>query len=491
MTRRHWIPLAAAMSLGWLGWAPGGHPASAETTTTSSTTRHETHTRLDVADVHVYQTRVLGFVSSDGSAGHHEAFVFDQTVPHAPSSAEAASAFAAAADAVGAALRDPGILPGHCATREVSAPALTASSTRSDTAMVGTQLDHTEVFVTTTMTTGPAVILVGEDQSQTHFVPAGTVNVNTNTHTESFIDDLFETTFTHASTYEVVGHKSVRPSVLDAAGAPAARQVRGPAALSGARGAPVPLFAAVLPGGRSVTVGCPATAFVTLINAGAEPAAGVGIALADPDLPAVLVYQTTDPASNALTGNANTPIDIPAGQAQTFLVAVTPTGPLSPRDVALAFAGGNTAPVSPLVGLNTLLLSGSLSDTPDVVALGATLNNDGIVDIPGLTGTGFFSVATVNVGAAGLITFSADTGGVPLPIDLSVCQTDPATGVCLEPPRPSVTIPLASGATPTFAVFATGTGFLLFDPATHRVFARVTDAGGAVRGATSVAPRTR
>jgi hypothetical protein len=48
---------------------------------------------------------------------------------------------------------------------------------------------HTETSTITTSTIGPATILVGEDQSQTFFVAAGTVNFNTNTHTETFVCD--------------------------------------------------------------------------------------------------------------------------------------------------------------------------------------------------------------------------------------------------------------------------------------------------------------
>jgi hypothetical protein len=53
---------------------------------------------------------------------------------------------------------------------------------------LGEVLAHTETSTTTTTTVGPATILIGKDQSQTYFVPAGTVNVNTNTHTEYFLD---------------------------------------------------------------------------------------------------------------------------------------------------------------------------------------------------------------------------------------------------------------------------------------------------------------
>ena len=47
-----------------------------------------------------------------------------------------------------------------------------------------------------------------------------------------------------------------------------------------------------------------------------------------------------------------------------------------------------------------------------------------------------------------------------------------------------------AGATPTFSIFALGTGPIPFDAATNRIFVRFTDQGGVTRGATSVAVRT-
>jgi len=41
--------------------------------------------------------------------------------------------------------------------------------------------------VTTTSAIGPQTILIGEEGSQSFFVPAGTVNFNTNTHTEFLV----------------------------------------------------------------------------------------------------------------------------------------------------------------------------------------------------------------------------------------------------------------------------------------------------------------
>ena len=55
------------------------------------------------------------------------------------------------------------------------------------------------------------------------------------------------------------------------------------------------------------------------------------------------------------------------------------------------------------------VMSASTTPTPDVVALAASAD-PGYVDIPGNIGAGAFAVATVNVGAAGAITATADTG---------------------------------------------------------------------------------
>ena len=187
------------------------------------------------------------------------------------------------------------------------------------------------------------------------------------------------------------------------------------------------LVAAVLPSSRSVQVGTAATAFATIINLSSGVATGCSLA-AGTSVPATFTYQTTNPATNQLTGTVNTPTNVAAGASQSFVFAFTPTAAIAPTDVILNFACANAGPAPSNSGLNTLLLSASTTPIPDVVALGATLTSDGIVNVPGATGTGVFAVATVNVGASGVITASADTGGVPLPVTLSLCQTDPTTG---------------------------------------------------------------
>jgi glucose/arabinose dehydrogenase len=255
--------------------------------------------------------------------------------------------------------------------------------------------------------------------------------------------------------------------------------------------APSSPVAAVLPSSRSVTVGVPATAFATIINTNDATAPGCGLSLVTP-LPARFAYQATDAATNALTGTPNTPIDIPAGARQSFVFAITPGSAVAPTDVVLGFrcANGVAAPLIP--GVNTLQLSADTGRVPDIVALSATLANDGIVNIPADTGTGVFSVATVNVGASGSIVATADTGSAALPVAVVLCETLPATGQCVSPIGPSVTTPIAAGSTPTFAVFVGGSDRVPFSPAVNRIFVRLVDAvTGVTRGSTSVAVRTQ
>jgi hypothetical protein len=173
----------------------------------------------------------------------------------------------------------------------------------------------------------------------------------------------------------------------------------------------IQLFAAVLPSSRSPQVGgTPATAFATIINASSNTA--TACAIADVTfVPAKADYQTTDPKTNALTGTIDTPVDIPAGASQSFVIAAAPTAPFPSTFVELGFAcaNANAAPVN--FGLDTLLYSASTTAVSDIVALAATAQNDGILHFTGSMGSSAFAVATVNVGAGGPITATANTGG--------------------------------------------------------------------------------
>jgi glucose/arabinose dehydrogenase len=250
------------------------------------------------------------------------------------------------------------------------------------------------------------------------------------------------------------------------------------------------LVAAVLPNSRSVQVGVTATAFATIINGGAGTATACGLLLVT-SLPATFSYQTTNPATNQVTGFPDTPVNIAAGGAQTYVFALTPSAPIAPTDVQVDFDCANLNPAAIVPGLNTLLFSASNTPVPDIVALAVTTSNDGILNVPGANGVGAFAVATVNVGAGGSITASADTGTSSLPVNIILCQTDPATGQCISSIASSITTTINANATPTFGIFVQSTGNVPFDPATNRIFVRFKDAGNVTRGSTSVAVRTQ
>ena len=254
------------------------------------------------------------------------------------------------------------------------------------------------------------------------------------------------------------------------------------------------LVSSVLPASGSMQVPGTATAFATIINSGEVDGTDCGLSPRT-SVPADFFYQTTDPSSNALTGTPNTPVVIPAGGLQTYLFAFTATDAFPPTEVELEFECGNSEPAATLPGVNTLLLSASTTPVANVVALAATPTDPGIVNLPSPAGTGFFTVATVNVGAADTMSVQADTGDANLPVTIAICETDPVTSICVNPAVPEagpITLSIAENATPTFAIFVTGNGDpVAFDPAANRVYVRFRDAGDAVRGATSVAVRSQ
>ena len=255
----------------------------------------------------------------------------------------------------------------------------------------------------------------------------------------------------------------------------------------------VTLFASVLPSSRSVTVGTPATTFASIVNGGTVTALGC-----KPSLGGIVIggftFATTDPQTNLVEGALDFPAAvIPPNASQSFLIAITPSAVLAPAEIPLEFRCANATPAPTTEGLNTLLLSASDTPVPDIVALAATANNDGIVTLSGAGASAAFAVATVNVGASADITVTADTGTGTPEVSLALCETDPISGDCINPSVPTndlVTTTSNANATPTFGVFVTAIGDVPFDPANNRVFVRFAEAGVA-RGATSVAVWTQ
>ena len=253
--------------------------------------------------------------------------------------------------------------------------------------------------------------------------------------------------------------------------------------------AQVRLRAAVLPATRVVETGTPATVFATLINAGDQTASQCRIALDSGfsgPVPVNLSFQTVN-AVNQLTGSANTPVDIPAGAAQGFLITLTPTGEIAARDIGFDFVcDEGRAPVTE--GVNTLRLTASDTSLPDIIAIGATLSGDGVLRIESAGGRQAMAAAALNIGDTATVTVRPVTGRYAWPIDLEVCETGP-DGRCLSPPVASLPINFASGETRTFTVFARGDSRLGIPlmPDIARVFLNFEAEDGSALGATSAA----
>ena len=243
------------------------------------------------------------------------------------------------------------------------------------------------------------------------------------------------------------------------------------------QGGPAKIVAAIAPASRtsavSGTLGTPTTAFASVINASTVTATKCSIQL-PAGVPADFKYQTTDPATNAPTGTANTPVDIPAGATKTFYFAITPTGFFS-QDIPLTFVCDNSDPAPSIPGLNTFLLTVTNPAIADMLTISDTPSHDGFINVPGTAGTGLMVAASINLGTSGTVTFTPlDTpfGQLPrsLPLALNICQTN-ASGACLATPAPSVTATVNNGQTVFFSIFVTGQGkSIATNPGFSRVF---------------------
>ncbi len=254
------------------------------------------------------------------------------------------------------------------------------------------------------------------------------------------------------------------------------------------------IVSAVLPGARSVAINQPATAFATVINASSQTLSGCQIRMpgnTQASIPADFQFRASD-ANNNFIAPPNQPMTVPAGGRQDFVFGITPRGAMNSNDLGMVFICDGTLPAQSIPGLNTFILSAASSPSPDMVAIGVTLSNDGIVSLPGPSGLNLFVASVINIGAPDSITATVDDGGRGLPLAVTLCQTNPSTGACINPTTPGgqVVFSSATNGIATFTITVQGNGNIPFDPANNRLFMRFKTADGVTRGATNVAVRT-
>jgi hypothetical protein len=260
--------------------------------------------------------------------------------------------------------------------------------------------------------------------------------------------------------------------------------------------APSSLVSAIAPLSRSVQVGNTATAYGLVFNYGKATALGCGISPIS-SLPAAFFFQALNCATNLPVGSPNTLVDIPVNGSGCFIFALTPSSPIAPTDVTFNFDCTNSDPAPITPGVNTFLFSASITPTLDVIAAISTDSNDGILNLPGANGAKFMVAGSFNVASVGgTMTVEANTGNVTLPLTLSICQWNPATASCLNPPTfgSGATLTVAGGESDLYVILVQGSGTIPFDPGVNRIFLSFHEGStinGTVRGRTSVAVRTQ
>jgi hypothetical protein len=157
----------------------------------------------------------------------------------------------------------------------------------------------------------------------------------------------------------------------------------------------------------------------------------------------------------------------------------------------LSLSCGNSAPATVSIGINTLLFTASDTPVPDAIAVGLTPSNDGFARTGGVGGTGLFVIASANIGATGVLTARLRLSDSTMPLQGTVCQTNPQTSQCLAPPAATATATIAQNQNTTWAAFLTATNTIPALPAANRVYFEFIDGNGIVRGSTSTAVTTQ
>lgn len=250
-----------------------------------------------------------------------------------------------------------------------------------------------------------------------------------------------------------------------------------------------PLVASILPASRSVQTGATATVFASIVNAGTTAASGCAPAIVSPT-PVTFSYQTTSPTTNALTGTPNTRVAIPAGGFQTFVLVLATRHSTVPVDVTFGYDCSGVDAVATLVGINTLKMVIDDNPVPDMIAIGLTPSGGGISRTGGVGGTGFFAIATDNIGASASLTARVRLSDSSIPVTATICKTNPSTGACTTPAGATTTSTVAQNETGTYLASLVATGNVPLDAAKTRAFVEFVDASGIVRGSTSCAVTT-
>ncbi|MCH8488828.1 MAG: S8 family serine peptidase [Oceanicaulis sp.] len=256
------------------------------------------------------------------------------------------------------------------------------------------------------------------------------------------------------------------------------------------------LRAAVLPNARSIRLGDQATAFATIINPASANNAGVDCMIAPPEgFPGQFTYRETNPSTNEPVGPDDPEVPIASGASRSFVFAFDPGVTFDGGVFAPVFTCANISPALTVPGVNSLVLTSTVGPVPDLISVAATLGGSPGVAVLPPDGATAFAVSAINIGAPSTaVQVSPEVAGSGgLPVSMSICETNPDTGVCLAPRSGNVTVAFAENEIRTFSIRLEGGGqAIAFAPATNRIEVRFIDTGGnwVLVGGSSVAVRT-
>lgn len=219
---------------------------------------------------------------------------------------------------------------------------------------------------------------------------------------------------------------------------------------------------AVLPSSRVASVGTPITVWASLYNTSANAAdCHINQWSAD-DAPFLSSFHYQAYSSDGTSAEAaqDTPVSVPGGGSQNFLLSFVTSQSFTARDFELGFGCSQTSGNADMVwgpvmtGTNTLRLISVSGATPDIISVADTTSGDGVVHV-GIGGN--MAVAALNIGdPAG----SENVYVVPdfgpdqlLPYVQIVCETNPADGTCLPGSGSSFITADMSAGVKTFSVY--------------------------------------
>ncbi|PHP64986.1 hypothetical protein CSC94_21885 [Zhengella mangrovi] len=248
------------------------------------------------------------------------------------------------------------------------------------------------------------------------------------------------------------------------------------------------LFAASLPGGRSIQTGTTATAFVSILNSSSNTAYGCGIYMQTP-VAGEFWFQETNPSTNMLTGTRNMHVDIPAGAVQTFAVGYTPDVGTSSTGVttSLRYKCANSDAAQVFKGVNTLTFSFDDNPVPDIIPIGVTPTQDGVLRTGGVNTPASWFAAAVNIGSSATLNVRSQLPQIN-GVSSAICELDTG-GNCTGPTGSTISVQFQPNVPKTFKITVQSSTQVPFDPANNRSALRFEDAGG-LRGETSVALTT-